>query len=177
MKILLFMVDHWQDILVIIVLLLSGITGLNAWVKKNGPIFKKMSVIERVAYITRLLQNLIPLALTLVTDAEIKFGGGTGPLKRSYVIDELYKRIPDDYKVYITVDNLDTILNEVLETAEKLWSENVKVGRMVYKSTSKPLVYEHDPNGIIGHVTPVDGVDGLYNVVPCSVPSDTNKPS
>ena len=60
-----------------------------------------MSFQERLAYITR-FTNLAPIALVLVTDAEIEFGNGTGPLKRSYVMDELYKRIPDEYKKYIT---------------------------------------------------------------------------
>ena len=84
-----------------------------------------------MAYITRLLTNLVPIALVLVTDAEIQFGGGTGPLKRSYVIDELYKRIPDEYKKYITEDNLDSIINKALEEAERLWVNNPRVNMMV----------------------------------------------
>ena len=132
MKVLLFIAHYWQDILVVILLAVSVITGLNKWVKKNGPIFKEMSAAEKIAYITRLLQNLVPIALVLVTDAEITFGGGTGQLKRSYVIDELYKRIPDDYKKYITEDNLDSIINKALEEAEKIWSTNTKVKELVY---------------------------------------------
>ena len=56
--------------------------------------------------------------MVLVTDAEIQFGGKTGQLKRSYVIDELYKRIPDEYKKFITEENLDSIINKVLPEAE-----------------------------------------------------------
>ncbi len=132
MDVLLFVAKHWHDILVIILLIVSLIAGVNKWVKKNGPILKQMSVQERVAYITRLLTNLAPIALVLVTDAEIEFGGGTGPLKRSYVIDELYKRIPDEYKKYITEENLDAVIKIALEQAEKLWEENEKVKRIVY---------------------------------------------
>ena len=132
MKVLLFIARYWQDILVVILLVVSVVTGLNKWVKKNGPIFKEMSAAEKIAYITRLLQNLVPIALVLVTDAEIAFGGGTGQLKRSYVIDELYKRIPDEYKKYITEDNLDSIINKALEEAEKIWSTNTKVKELVY---------------------------------------------
>lgn len=137
MKVLLFVANHWHDILVVILLIMSGIAGINQWIKKNGPIFKQMSLHERIAYITRLLTNLAPIALVLVTDAEIQFGGGTGQLKRSYVIDELYKRIPDDYKKYITEDNLDAIINKALEEAEKLWSGNPKVKKIVYGETPK----------------------------------------
>lgn len=136
MEVLLFIAKHWHDILVVILLIASVITGLNKWVQKNGPIFKEMSVQERLAYITRLLTNLVPIALVLVTDAEIEFGGGTGQLKRSYVIDELYKRVPDDYKKYITEDNLDAIINKALDEAEKLWTNNPKVNSMVYGSST-----------------------------------------
>ena len=132
MDVLLFVAKHWHDILVVILLIVSVIAGVNQWVKKNGPILKQMSVQERVAYITRLLTNLAPIALVLVTDAEIEFGGGTGPLKRSYVIDELYKRIPDEYKKYITEENLDAVIKIALEQAEKLWEENEKVKKIVY---------------------------------------------
>lgn len=139
MKVLLFIARYWQDILVVILLAVSVVTGLNKWVKKNGPIFKEMSAAEKIAYITRLLQNLVPIALVLVTDAEIAYGGGTGQLKRSYVIDELYKRIPDEYKKYITEDNLDSIINKALEEAEKIWSTNTKVKELVYGGVQPDL--------------------------------------
>lgn len=136
MNILLFAARNWDNILAVLILVLSIYTGVTQWVKKNGPILKTMSVTERVAYVTRLLQNLVPIALVLVTDAEIEFGGGTGPLKRSYVIDELYKRIPDEYKKYITEENLDAIINKVLEEAEKLWVDNTKVKTLMYGEPS-----------------------------------------
>lgn len=133
MNILLFLAKNWHNILVVVLLTISVIAVINQWVAKNGPILKKMSVAERIAYVTRLLMNLAPIALVLVTDAEIEFGGGTGKLKRSYVIDELYKRIPDEYKKYITEENLDMIINKALEEAEKLWSDNAQVKSLVYK--------------------------------------------
>ena len=132
MKVILFLAHNWQDILVVVLLILSFVTALNKWIAKNGPIFKKMTVVEKMAYVTRLLQNLIPIALVMVTDAEITYGGGTGQLKRSYVMDELYKRIPDEYKKYITEDNLDAIINKALDEAEHLWAENKKIKTIVY---------------------------------------------
>lgn len=131
MQVLLFIAHHWHDILVVILLIASIITGISKWTAKHGPIFEKMSLGEKMAYITRLLTNLVPIALVLVTEAEIQFGSGTGTLKRSYVIDELYKRIPDEYKKYITEDNLDAIINKALEEAERLWVNNPRVNMMV----------------------------------------------
>jgi hypothetical protein len=78
---------------------------------------------EKIAYIKRILENLTPLTLLLVTDAEIQFGRGSGQFKRSYVLNELYKRIPDEYKKYITEDNLDVIINTSLPKAESLWAD------------------------------------------------------
>ena len=86
---------------------------------------------EKMAYITRLLTNLVPIALVLVTEAEIQVWWWNRTFKRSYVIDELYKRIPDEYKKYITEDNLDSIINKALEEAERLWANNPRVNMMV----------------------------------------------
>ena len=131
MNVLKWLAQNWQDILVVAVLIVAAITGIVQWVKKKGPIFAAMSTAEKIAYITRLLANLVPIALTLVTDAEISYGGGTGPLKRSYVIDELYKRIPDEYKKYITEDNLDSVLNKALDNAKILWEENENLKSLI----------------------------------------------
>lgn len=137
MQVLLFIAHHWHDILVVILLIASIITGISKWTAKYGPIFEKMSLGEKMAYITRLLTNLVPIALVLVTEAEIQFGSGTGTLKRSYVIDELYKRIPDEYKKYITEDNLDAIINKALEEAERLWANNPRINMMVTDHTQR----------------------------------------
>ena len=137
MNILRFIADNWHDILIVLVLIATAVTGIKQWIKVKGPIFSAMSPTEKIAYIARLLTNLIPSALVLVTDAEIQFGGGTGTLKRSYVIDELYQRIPDEYKKYITEENLDAIINKVLPEAQQLWSENASVKSLMKGATTE----------------------------------------
>lgn len=131
MNIIAFIFNHWDDLFAGIVLIVAIITGIKQWIKVNGPIFKTMTTAEKMAYIKRLLTNLVPIALVLVTDAEITYGGKTGILKRSYVIDELYQRIPDEYKKYITEENLDSIINAVLPEAEKLWLDNPKIQQLI----------------------------------------------
>lgn len=131
MNVISFVLKNWQDIVVILVLIASAIMAVQKWIRVKGPLFNAMSTKERVAYVTRLLLNLIPSTLILVTDAEIQFGGSTGTLKRSYVIDELYKRIPDEYKKYVTEENLDALINKVLPEAQKLWSDNPNVNMIV----------------------------------------------
>ena len=53
------------------------------------------------------------------------------------MIDELYKRIPDEYKKYITEDNLDSIINKALEEAERLWANNPRINMMVTDHTQR----------------------------------------
>lgn len=137
MHVLNFVEANWQDVLVGLVLIAIAITTIQNWVKVNGPTFNAMSAKEKIAYVTRLLTNLVPIALTLVTDAEIKYGGQTGTLKRSWVIDELYKRIPDEYKKYVTEENLDAIINKVLPEAEKLWADNTAVKQLMTTEATK----------------------------------------
>ena len=135
-----YIIENWHNIFVIILLFVGLITSFVKWIKIKGPLFKSMSNEERIAYITRLLKNIVPIALSLVTDAEITFGGGTGMLKRSYVIDELYKRIPDEYKKYVTEENLDAIINDALEKAEELWEVNPAIKALVYSNSKKITV-------------------------------------
>ena len=123
MEILRFIGTYWDDILVVLILLVSF--GLA--VKKWWPNWQTMPSAEKAAYVSRLLQNLIPIALGLVTEAETQYGGGTGKIKRAYVIDELYSRIPDEFKPYITEQNLDAILIKALDEAKVLWEENTQI--------------------------------------------------
>jgi hypothetical protein len=127
MDILRFIGTYWHDILVVLILLVS----FGFAVKKWWPNWQTMSSAEKVAYVSRLLQNLIPIALGLVTDAEAQYGGGTGKIKRAYVIDELYSRIPDEFKPYVTEQNLDAILTKALDEAKVLWEENTQIKALI----------------------------------------------
>ena len=118
-----FLLDNWTNILTIIVLIITGVL----WIKKTATLMKGMSDEEKIAYVKRLIQNLIPSALVLVTDAEINFGGGTGPLKKSYVYDELYSRIPDEFKKYVTEENIVAIIEAALIEAKKLWNQTPRI--------------------------------------------------
>jgi hypothetical protein len=131
MNVFKFVVSNWTDILVFLVLIASAIVGIRQWIKVKGPIFQKMSSAEKIAYVTRLITNLVPIAMVLVTDAEIDYGNGTGVLKRSRVIEQLYTLIPDEYKPYVTEENLDAVINKVLPEAKKLWEENEQIKAIV----------------------------------------------
>ena len=131
MTIINFVIRNWQDILIVIVFIVGFATALVKWFQKNGPIFRNMTDAEKVAYVTRLLTNLVPIALVLVTDAEITWGGKTGPIKRSQVIGQLYSYIPDEYKKYVTEENLDAIIEKALEQAEQIWENNPNIRKLI----------------------------------------------
>ncbi len=82
-----------------------------------------MPVKEKIAYTTRLLANLVPMVAVLKTEAFRKYGpddeaGKNSILYRAYLIDELYKRVPDEYKKYISIENLDAIIAGANRTDE-----------------------------------------------------------
>lgn len=81
-------------------------------------ILKPKNQDEIVANTKRLLSNLIPITPRIVADAEIKFGKGTGCVKKAYAMDELYLRIPDEYKKYVAYQNLSSIIENAVDDAQ-----------------------------------------------------------
>lgn len=78
------------------------------------------TISQKIAITKRLLENLSPITLRLLYDAEHKFGKGKGALKKSYVMDELYQRIPNEYKKFINDRNLSAIIEHALEENDYL---------------------------------------------------------
>lgn len=145
MDIIKFVTSNWDEILVVIALIAVLFISVSEWIKKFGPIFNQMSTAEKLKYIVQLISNLVPIALALVTDAEIQFGDGTGPIKRSWVIGQLYQRIPDEFKKYITEEDLSEVVEDALLQAKILWENNEAVARYVYLEEPLLEAYEDDP--------------------------------
>ena len=135
MELLMRLADNWDNILVVIFLTILLVGATIKWLRHNGPIFREMGMAERIAYTTRLLTNLLPIAIVLVTDAEIIYGDKTGSIKRSYVIDELYKRIPEDYRKYVSEENLSSIVEKALDVASGVWQSSGLLHRSSDKHT------------------------------------------
>ena len=74
---------------------------------------------EKVAETTRLLSNLVPITIWLVVEAEDVLRRENSLVKRAYVMDKLYRRIPDEYKKYITENNLNSIITNALQEVTK----------------------------------------------------------
>ena len=68
-----------------------------------------------------MLEQMLP---SLVTDAERKYGIGTGSMKLSYVFEKVYARLPDACKMLFTPEQLGGMVDKALTIARELWLRN-----------------------------------------------------
>ena len=102
MKVLNFIIENWDFILLIIAAVASVVYA----------VFKgNKSVVMRMLY-------------ALVTDAEQAFGSGTGSLKLAAVIDLIYPKLPAIIKTFITDETLVRWVEEALAKAKEAWEKN-----------------------------------------------------
>ena len=134
MNVLMYVFNHWSDILVIIVVTIALFMLTRQWIMTTARSLDGATANEKLSWLSRLLSNLIPIALVLVTDAEIEYGDGTGPLKRATVIAQLYDYIPDDFKQFVTEAQLARIVELALAEARELWTDHVAIGQLIKPS-------------------------------------------
>ncbi len=70
---------------------------------------------------------IMHMLYALVTEAERKYGGGTGALKLAAVIDKVYPKLPPVIRTFITDDMLIRWIEEALTAAKKEWEKNIRV--------------------------------------------------
>ncbi len=105
MKILEFIINHWSDILLILMAVGSLIYA----------IYKKdLSLVRQQLF-------------SLVTEAEKEYGAGTGVLKLASVVTTIYPKLPKLFKALITEKKLVQIIEDVLAEAKKKWISNEKL--------------------------------------------------
>ncbi len=69
--------------------------------------------------------NIIKQAIfALVTEAERKFGGGTGKAKLAEVVKEIHSRIPGWLRNFISQQMLENLIDSVLKNAKVIWETN-----------------------------------------------------
>ena len=105
MKALEFLNDYWS---IIFLVALITATVIYALYKKDYSIVKK-------------------LIFSLVTEAELAYGSGTGVLKLSTVIAALYPKLPQTFKMFVTEKRLTQLVEIVLADAKKKWEANPKL--------------------------------------------------
>jgi len=68
-----------------------------------------------------MLEQMLP---SLITDAERTYGIDTGLMKLSYVLEKVYARLPDAYKITFSPDQLGGMVDKALAIAKELWLRN-----------------------------------------------------
>ena len=102
MKVINFIVENWDFILLIIAAVAAVVYA----------IFKgNKSVVMRMLY-------------ALVTDAEQAFGAGTGSLKLAAVVDAIYPKLPAIVKTFVSDKMLVKWVEEALAAAKEAWAKN-----------------------------------------------------
>jgi len=100
----------------------AGLVCLLRYLRKTDAAAKLKDSIDFCAVI-RQLNETLPW---LCTQAEKLLGGGTGDVKRSWVIQEIIKLIPDHLRAKLGVTNLDGIYDEISDALKRLrplWEE------------------------------------------------------
>lgn len=102
MNVLTFLAKNWDSVLVVVAFLAVVVVLI-----KRGE--------------TKILKQIL---FNLVTQAEKKFGSGTGSLKYAAVADWIYQRIPAVLKLLFTSSDIEKMIEAALEEAKKAWGAN-----------------------------------------------------
>lgn len=102
MNVLTFLAKNWDSVLVVVAFLAVVVVLI-----KRGE--------------TKILKQIL---FNLVTQAEKRFGSGTGSLKYAAVADWIYQRIPAVLKLLFTSSDIEKMIEAALEEAKKAWGAN-----------------------------------------------------
>lgn len=108
MNFLNFVAANWDSILAALVVIIVAIVGV---VKQEKSIIFKM-------------------LFSLVTEAEKQYGAGTGELKLSSVVSQVYEKLPSISKL-IPVKTLEKWVDEALVEAKVKWEKNANVATYI----------------------------------------------
>lgn len=108
MELLNFILENWDSILGALAIIIVAVLAV---VKQEKAVIFKM-------------------LYALVTEAEKQYGSGTGELKLSSVIAQIYEKAPAAVKV-IPVSTLQSWVEEALEAAKEKWAKNSNVATYI----------------------------------------------
>lgn len=105
MKIIEFIITNWSEILLLTLTLAAIIYAI---CKKDFSLVRQQ-------------------LFSLVTEAEKKYGGGTGVLKLASVVAAIYPQLPKLFRMFVTEKMLVRMIESVLTEAKKKWESNKKL--------------------------------------------------
>ena len=115
MDILNFLLVNWDSVLVVLLF----VAVLIILIAK-----KQYAILDKIVF-------------SLVTEAEKKYGGGTGAAKLAAVIEQLYPKIPAVIRLFISAAQLEKLIERVLADAKERWEKNPKLSRSEERRVGK----------------------------------------
>lgn len=113
MEILKFFAMHWDSVLVVLAVVAVFVVLI---VKKQYGILDK-------------------IVFSLVTEAEKKYGGGTGAAKLAAVIEQLYPKIPAVIRLFLSAEQIEKLIERVLADAKERWEKNPHLSAYINSSS------------------------------------------
>lgn len=109
MDILNFLLVNWDSVLVVLLF----VAVLIILIAK-----KQYAILDKIVF-------------SLVTEAERKYGGGTGAAKLAAVIEQLYPKIPAVIRLFISAAQIEKLIERVLADAKERWEKNPKLSAYI----------------------------------------------
>ncbi len=125
MDILTFLLSHWDSVLVV----LLAAVGIIVLIAK-----RQYAILDKIIF-------------SLVTEAEKKFGGGTGAAKLAAVIDWVYPKIPAVSRLFISEAQFEKLIERVLDDAKERW-ERTRTFRHI-SATTKSNINSKKPTPVL----------------------------
>lgn len=105
MMIMNFLLSYWDSVLIV-----AAVIGSFVYLIAK----KQYAILDRIIF-------------ALVTEAEKKYGSGTGAVKLAAVIEWVYPKIPAVARLFITESQLVQIIERVLSEAKARWGSNPNI--------------------------------------------------
>ena len=122
-------ISQWINLAMNAIALLLFLAGLalavwQSYRERKGTAKEEL---QRFARARNILRTLMECAVGgLVTQAENEYGAGTGEIKKSTVLAELLRLLPEEYRAEFSAGTLEAIIEQGLAEAKKLWPQAEK---------------------------------------------------
>lgn len=80
------------------------------------------------------IKTVEDILFKLVTNAEMKYPGGTGELKRAEVIEKIFLRLPPLLRCLISEERLSDMVEQALKKAKEIWQNNHNLSDYIQKN-------------------------------------------
>jgi len=121
--------SQWTNLAMNAIALLLFLAGLalalwRSYRERRGAAEEELQSFARARNI---LRTLLECAVGgLVTQAEHTYGAGTGEIKKSAVLAELLRLLPEEYRTEFSTGVLESMIEQGLVKAKKLWPQAEK---------------------------------------------------